>query len=402
MDIQEKYKKIFSPLDWTIVLNLFQKETRVGPSITVNYEALLRSLIVRIMEKIPTQKALISRLKSDLRLKLNVGFLYSETIPSEATYSRAMAVLAANLSVIEQMNQSLIQLINDELDIFEENVAIDVTAIEARTKPVKTKNPKLPSTKEQRTMTREELRTLIPTYPAWGVKKNSKGKNNFWFGYKGTLAVSTQSQYILCMAIASAFASYVSLAIPTIRQTVPLLSTKKEPTYFSFDKGYDAQELYQEVHDLGFEPIIPLKFVPKNDGEVDAYYAPICLLEHSYQYDSYDSRYGALKYVQPKIHCQNCPLQREGLCQKVIKIKQMNDQRKYNHPARGTKAWETKYKKRSSVERVNTYLKENYQLNDTRFYKSAQAIVFYHLIQLTYNVKTFVNQRLSKRNAEKK
>ena len=402
LDIQEKYKEIFSPLDWTNVLNLFQKETRVGPSSTVNYEALLRSLMVRIMEKIPTQKALINRLKSDLRLKLSVGFLYSEAIPSEATYSRVMAILASNLSVIEQMNQSLLQLINEELDIFEENVAIDVTAIEARTKPVKTENPKLPSTKEQRTLAKEELRTLIPTYPAWGVKKNSKGKNDFWFGYKGTLAVSTKNQYILCMDIASAFASDVSLAIPTIRQTAPLLSTKKEPTYFSFDKGYDAQEIYQEVHDLGFEPIIPLKSVPKNDGEVDDYYAPTCLLEHSYQYDSYDSRYGALKYVQPKNHCQNCPLQHEGLCQKVIKIKQMNDPRKYNHPARGTKTWETKYKERSSVERVNAYLKENYQLNDTRFYKSAHAIVFYHLIQLTYNVKTFVNQRFSKRNAEKK
>lgn len=37
------------------------------------------------------------------------------------------------------MNQLLLQLINEELDIFEENVAIDVTAIQARTKPVKTK-----------------------------------------------------------------------------------------------------------------------------------------------------------------------------------------------------------------------------------------------------------------------
>ena len=49
----------------------FQEETHVGPSITVNYEALLRSLMVRrIMEKISTQKALINRLKDDLHLKL--------------------------------------------------------------------------------------------------------------------------------------------------------------------------------------------------------------------------------------------------------------------------------------------------------------------------------------------
>ena len=80
----------------------------------------------------------------------------------------------------------------------------------------------------------------------------------------------------------------------------------------------------------------------------------------------------------------------------------MNDPRKQNHPARGTKTWETKYKERSRVEQVNAYLKENEQFNDTRFYQSTQSIVFYHLIPLAYNVKTFVNQRLSKRKTEKK
>jgi hypothetical protein len=31
----------------------------------------------------------------------------------------------------------------------------------------------------------------------WGIKKNSEGKNVFWYGYKGHLAVGTNSQYIL-------------------------------------------------------------------------------------------------------------------------------------------------------------------------------------------------------------
>lgn len=400
--IQEKYLEIFSPLDWTKILTLFEKDSRVGPSIQVNYEAVLRSLMARIDEKIPTQKALIQRLKSDLRLKLSVGFLYSQAIPSEATYSRVMATLANHLPLLEKMNQDLLHLIHEELAIFNENVAIDVTSIEARTKPVKTENPKLPSTEEQRTMTTEEILATIPAYASWGVKKNSQGKNYFWFGYKGSLAVSTQSQYILNLHIASAFSSDVSLAIPTIRKTAAECTPKKEATYFSLDKGYDAKEIYQELHSLEMEPIIPLKSVPKNEGEVDAHYAPTCLLEYSYRYDSYDKRYGALKYVRPKEHCKDCPLQHEGMCQKVIKIKQMNDPRKYNHPARGTQAWKLKYNERSSVERVNAYLKDSYQLNDTRFYKPSHAIAFYHLIQLTYNARTFANQRIAKERNEKK
>ena len=37
----------------------------------------------------------------------------------------------------------------------------------------------------------------IPTYPKWEVKKNSKRKNVFWFGFKCHLAGGTKSQYIV-------------------------------------------------------------------------------------------------------------------------------------------------------------------------------------------------------------
>ncbi|MEA0565794.1 hypothetical protein U2H26_21675 [Lysinibacillus irui] len=41
------------------------------------------------------------------------------------------------------------------------------------------------------------LKTLwqdAPIEPNWGIKKNSDGKNTFWFGFKGHLAVTTKSQ----------------------------------------------------------------------------------------------------------------------------------------------------------------------------------------------------------------
>lgn len=42
-----------------------------------------------------------------------------------------------------------------------------------------------------------ELRSEVPQDPKLGVKKNSEGKNVFWFGYKAHLIVGTSSQYIL-------------------------------------------------------------------------------------------------------------------------------------------------------------------------------------------------------------
>src|SRR5699024_12800471 len=42
-----------------------------------------------------------------------------------------------------------------------------------------------------------ELRSEVPQDPKWVVKKNSEGKNVFWFGYKAHLIIGTSSQYIL-------------------------------------------------------------------------------------------------------------------------------------------------------------------------------------------------------------
>ncbi|MDN6268397.1 hypothetical protein [Tetragenococcus halophilus] len=56
------------------------------------------------------------------------------------------------------------------------------------------------------------------------------------------------------------------MAIPTIRKTAQWIVPKERmnhTTYFSFGKGYDAKEIYQELHSLEVEPIIPLKSTPK-------------------------------------------------------------------------------------------------------------------------------------------
>ncbi len=405
LDIQEKYQEIFSPVQMHKLVNLFSKNTTVGHPVDINYAAVIRSIMARFYEKIDTQKALISRLNSDLRFKLSLGFLYSEPVPSEATYSRVMKTLSQNLELLEEINVDFLQIIQDEFDIFEENVAYDATAIEARTKHKKTENPRLPATQDQRKMSTEEILATIPTYPSWGVKKNSKGKNTYWFGYKATLAVTTQSQYILQMLISSAFTADVSVVIPVIRKTHELThSFKTEDHYHEgkhhgcLDKGYDAQAIYEEMHEVHIEPIIDMKQLAENDGEIDENCAPTCLLEYGYSYDSYDKRYNALKYIRPEAHCRECPLRNEGLCQKVIKIKQETSSRMYNRPARGTLSWQKIYNQRSSVERVNAYLKDSYQLNQTRFYKHKHAHAEFLLMQLAYNAKTFATQRLNKKN----
>lgn len=98
--------------------------------------------------------------------------------------------------------------------------------------------------------------------------------------------------------------------------------------------------------------------------------------------------------------CQ-CSLQHEGMCQKVIKIKQDTNPRQHKHPARGTNVWDKLYAQRSSVERVNGNLKKNMKLNDTTHFKVELAEVELLLIQLGYNAQRYVAQRLTQQKVGK-
>lgn len=85
--------------------------------------------------------------------------------------------------------------------------------------------------------------------------------------------------------------------------------------------GYDSPAIYEQVHRNGSRSVIA--YNKRNETEpvgFDSHFAPTCVREHSYRYDSFDARYETLKYTRPK-ECATCPLASNSLCQKVFKIK---------------------------------------------------------------------------------
>jgi transposase len=62
----------------------------------------------------------------------------------------------------------------------------------------------------------DQLRSGVPQEPEWGIK-NSEGKNVFWLVYKGHLAVSTTSQYILQTLFFSGILNDGKAAIPLLK-----------------------------------------------------------------------------------------------------------------------------------------------------------------------------------------
>ncbi|MBP1971704.1 hypothetical protein J2Z83_003859 [Virgibacillus natechei] len=100
-----------------------------------------------------------------------------------------------------------------------------------------------------------------------------------------------------------------------------------------------------------------------------------------------------MKYTSPK-ECSECPLATEDICQKVYKVKITNDLRRYTAPARGSKASKNIFKRRSSVERVNGYLKEYFQLNNVCYRTEKRAKVHFDIVTLVYNASRLASDRI--------
>ncbi len=172
-------------------------------------------------------------------------------------------------------------------------------------------------------------------------------------------------------------------------------------SFSTLDAGYDYPAIYEQIYRMGAQSIIA--YNKKNESELkgfDQYFAPTCVREHSYRYDSYDSTYETLKYTRPK-ECKDCPLAQDTLCQKVYKMKITTYLRRYTAPARGSNAWKTIYKQRSAVERVIAYLKEFFQLNNVRYRTGKRAKVHFDLTQLVYNGAKLACGRIAKSLSKK-
>ena len=87
------------------------KDLGLGAPTELNYAAMIISIFIRYVERIPTIKDLIKRLNDDIAFKLNCGFLYSDVVPSEASYSRLLTKLSeSNILATEGICQKVFKM----------------------------------------------------------------------------------------------------------------------------------------------------------------------------------------------------------------------------------------------------------------------------------------------------
>src|SRR5690625_7877671 len=126
MEPTQKYDAIISATDMGAIYYEVSTKARYGAPTELNYAAMINSVFIRYVERIPTIKDLIKRLNNDIAFKLNCGFLVSDNIPSEASNSRLLTKLSET-DILEEVQEKLVLQAVADGYIVDDTVAIDAT-----------------------------------------------------------------------------------------------------------------------------------------------------------------------------------------------------------------------------------------------------------------------------------
>lgn len=232
--------------------------------------AIARAFIAKMVYNLPTTRALLDRLHSDIKLRRICGWEKAAQIPSESTLSRAGAEFAAT-QLATRVHEALIERTHRERLVG--HISRDATEIEAREKPAKLDKAKNKRAKGKRgrarkgeervkeptrlqrqgTMTLPEMVAELPTTCDVGTKKNSKGYKESWVGYKLHLDVA-DGQIPVSSLLTSASLHDSQVAIPLATMT----AERTTNLYDLMDSAYDSPLIREHSAALGHVPIIDI------------------------------------------------------------------------------------------------------------------------------------------------
>jgi hypothetical protein len=247
------------------------------------------AFVAKAVYNIPRTSDLLERLRADEQLRLICGWKRGETVPHESTFSRAFAGFAttelaqfAHEAFVRETRQG--RLIG--------HIARDGTAIEARETFPLTKEqkkeiaaakrprqslkgkklgppkrwkggqaPRRPAGQDtrlhrQRSMQLEEMLKELPRNCSIGVKKSSKGHEQYWRGYKLHPDVADgQIPISAVLTGASVHDSQVAFPLATMS------ASRVQYCYELMDSAYDAFEILEHSRETGHVPIVDPKAV---------------------------------------------------------------------------------------------------------------------------------------------
>jgi len=226
--------------------------------------ALARAFVAKAFYNFPTTRALIDRIQSDVSLRRICGWETRREIPDESTFSRVFAEFAKS-QLPKAAHKALVSIVFKNRIVG--HISRDSTAIHGRERPVrkKKKAPKKrgrPRKGEERLkeekrldkqlkMSYEEMLKDLPKQCDTGAKANSKGNKEYWIGYKFHIDTA-DGDIPLSGIVTSASIHDSQVAIPLAEET----ATKVVNLYDLMDAAYDAPQIKEHSKKLQHVPII--------------------------------------------------------------------------------------------------------------------------------------------------
>jgi hypothetical protein len=236
--------------------------------------AIARAFMAKMVYNMSTTRSLLDRLSTDSALRRICGWERLSDIPDESIFSRAFAEFA-DAHLPERVHEAFIkQSYAGELVGHNSR---DATAIEAREKPLKKAviqkvaakrgrpkhgearlKPLTRIDKQANGMSLAEMLNDLPKACDVGSKKNSKGYKVSWTGYKLHLDVADGGIPISAV-LTSASTHDSQVAIPLAKMS----SERVINLYDVMDSAYDVPHIHDVSRQLGHIPLIDVH--PRRD-----------------------------------------------------------------------------------------------------------------------------------------
>ena len=236
--------------------------------------AVARAFVAKVVYNMPTTRSLLDRLATDSALRRICGWERLNDIPDESIFSRAFAEFS-DTRLPERVHATFIKK-SYANEIVGHN-SRDSTAIEAREKPIKREAIQKVAAKRGRPKQGEErLKPLtriekqangmsladmlndLPKACDVGTKKNSKGYKVSWTGYK--LHIDVADGGIPIRAVLTSASTHDSqVAIPLAKMS----SERVTHLYDVMDSAYDVPQIHDMSRQLGHIPLIDVH--PRRD-----------------------------------------------------------------------------------------------------------------------------------------
>ena len=259
------------------ILTLVEVESLVAPPTrgvgrpARHRRAIARAFVAKAVFNLATTRQLLDRLLADDLVRRLCGWESAAELPHESQFCRAFAEFAAS-QLPQRMHAALIEATQKERLIG--HISRDSTAIEAREKPAPAaveikpvaadkRRPGRPKKGEivpppeprridrQREMTLQQMLGELPRLCNTGAKSNSKGYTKSWIGYKLHIDAADGQIPISCI-LTSASLHDSQAAIPLAEMTARRVTN----LYDLMDSAYDAEAIHLHLRSLGRVAII--------------------------------------------------------------------------------------------------------------------------------------------------